>query len=194
MKPNTHFVNKQVLWLTSGCYLNLAETHLLLFSVMSLFVMLLEKSWNDQSFSCWGPKCKKFIWHTFCTGIMFSEFTELGPLFGSVIVCSLFRLSSMRSWTSAVDLSCKYSVFVWLCLESWFMLCLNLREDAFMMWQISAAIWTTVRRLRYQRTTSIKELRTSDRSASSCCEFLGKVVMERYLWFPQRNKSYNIKV
>lgn len=60
----------------------------------------------------------------------------------------------------------------------------------------SAATWTTVRRLRYRRTTSIRGRRTSDRSASSCCESSGKAAMERYLWFMRmgtsRSGSYSL--
>lgn len=50
---------------------------------------------------------------------------------------------------------------------------------------VSAATWTTVRRLRSRRTTSIRGRRTSDLSALSCCGSWGKVVTERYLLYPR---------
>lgn len=45
---------------------------------------------------------------------------------------------------------------------------------------VSAAVtWTTVRRLRFQRTTSTRARRTSDPSVSTCWGFWAKVDMER---------------
>lgn len=106
------------------------------------------------------------------------------------------RFNLMISWTSAVALSCEYSVFspvhVFLynsALESvkkqnkW-------EHDAFDV--VSAATWTTARRSRFQRTTSTRGRRTSGRSALSCCGSWGKVAMERYVWCPRSSKKVHV--
>lgn len=100
------------------------------------------------------------------------------------------RLNSTISWTSVVDLSCEYSTCacVHVCFCDW--TCEKQQHRARNV--VSAATWTTVRRSRYQRTTSIRARRTSDQSASSCCGSWGKAVMERYLWCP-RSRTYRRK-
>lgn len=95
------------------------------------------------------------------------------------LICCLLFLSGSNQWNHG-PVQWVWVVSIWISDVLFEHFTSRVSYKEIWTFYFMAATWTTVRRLRSPRTTSIRGQRASDPSALSCCGFWGKVVMGRY--------------